>query len=170
MVEMVLFEGISFLCKVNSRFLLDHFQLQDVIDVSPDRSIAKGRLRCFMQAGTHISQKKLPYLAQQWWEHGIYENEYIRDPKTGIWKIYRMNYRPQYHADYESGWAHTKPNYLPFPTKTYPEDPAGPDELVEDADLHLWPDTDVVPFHYAHPVTGEKLTAEEMSAPEKSAK
>jgi hypothetical protein len=120
-----------------------------------------------MQAGWHHTQPKPDYLAQQWWEHGIYENSYIRDPKTNQWKIYHMNYRAQYHADYESGWAATKPNYVPFTSTTYPEDPTGPDELIPEKDNHLWPDTNVVDFHYAHPFTGERLTAEELSAPPK---
>lgn len=152
---------------IDNRFLLDHIQLQDVVDVSPDRSHAKARFRCFMQAGMHKSQPKIPHLSSQWWEHGIYENEYIRDPKTGQWKIWWMNYRPQYHADFETGWANTRPNYVPFMTKTFPEDPTGPDELVEH--VYLWPDTEVVPFHYAHPITGEQLTADELAAPEKKA-
>jgi hypothetical protein len=41
-----------------------------------------------------------------------------------------------------------------FFAKTYPEDPIGPDELITDPKPVLWPDTDVVPFHYPHPVTG----------------
>jgi hypothetical protein len=65
-----------------------------------------------------------------------------------------LNYRPVWHADFETGWAHTKPNYVPFFTKTYPEDPNGPDELMNPMP-ELWPATDVVPFHYPHPVTGK---------------
>jgi hypothetical protein len=117
-----------------------------------------------MQAGTHISQPQ-GRVSRQWWEHGIYENEYSRDPKTGVWKIFRLHYRPQYHADFEKGWAHTQPLYVPFASKTFPEDPAGPDELVEASTNHIWPDTDVVPFHYVHPITGRQVSAAEMAAP-----
>src|SRR6202161_2962484 len=34
-------------------FLLDHLQLQDIVDVAADRKTACGRFRCFMQAGSH---------------------------------------------------------------------------------------------------------------------
>jgi SnoaL-like domain len=142
--------------------------LQDVIDVAPDRSHAEARFRWFMQAGSHKSAlNPVAHLPSQWWEHGLYENEYIRDAKSGKWKIWRMNYRPQWHADYEIGWTNTRPNYIPFPTQTYPEDPAGPDELVESSKNHLWPDTEVVPFHYAHPITGEHCTEDELAAPKR---
>jgi hypothetical protein len=135
-------------------FLLDHPQHQDVIHVAPDRNTAQARWRCTMQAGTHESvarpegegREKL----RQWWEGGLYENTYVRE--DGVWKIKVLNYNPQWHADYETGWAHTRPNYVPFFDTTYPEDPIGPDELVE---AHLWPETNVLPFHYDHPTTGK---------------
>jgi hypothetical protein len=38
-------------------------------------------------------------------------------------------------------------------TMTYPEDPIGPDELIDAP--KTWPHTSVVPFHYPHPVTGK---------------
>jgi hypothetical protein len=39
--------------------------------------------------------------------------------------------------------------------KTYPENPIGPDELMPETPK-FWPETRIVDFHYAHPVTGEK--------------
>lgn len=66
-------------------------------------------------------------------------------------------------GEFESGWSHTKKNYIPFPKVTYPEDPLGPDELL-DQQL-LWPDTRVIPFHYPHPVTGEKIKEDDLRAP-----
>ena len=35
--------------------LMEHPQLQDVIDVAPDRAMAHARFRYFMQAGTHYT-------------------------------------------------------------------------------------------------------------------
>jgi SnoaL-like domain len=141
-------------------FLLDHPQMQDVIDVAPDRRTAKARFRCSMQAGRHESFKpangQTAVAPRQWWEGGLYENEYVRD--AGVWKIKVLNYRPVWHADYETGWAHTRPEYVAFFSKTYPNDPLGPDEL-EDPKPVLWPDTDVVAFHYPHPVTGRIIKA-----------
>ena len=41
-------------------FLLDHLQLQGIVHVADDRRSAHGRFRCFMQAGTHLSQGPAP--------------------------------------------------------------------------------------------------------------
>ncbi|HUZ20712.1 MAG TPA: nuclear transport factor 2 family protein [Acidimicrobiales bacterium] len=127
--------------------LLDHPMLQPVVHVEPDRSVAHGRFRTLMQAGTHHSVGE----PRQWWEGGIYENTYVRD--GGVWKIGILNYRAFWHGTFEKGWAFTPPEYVPNSSVTYPEDPFGPDELLEGAP-QLWPDTTVVPFHYPHPVTG----------------
>jgi len=130
--------------------LLDHPQLQGIVHVAPDRKTAKGRFRSVMQAGRHESIGN----PRQWFEGGIYENEYVRDGE--VWKIKLLNYRAFWHGELEKGWAYTKPNYVPNSSVTYPEDPYGPDELVENAP-ELWPNTEVVAFHYVHPVTGRPL-------------
>jgi hypothetical protein len=140
-------------------FLLDHLQMQDIVDVATDRKTAQARFRCFMQAGSHESSKaplaesarKQGRQPAQWWEGGIYENRYVRE--NGIWKIRLLNYRAVWHADFETGWAHTRPNYVSPFSSTFPENPTGPDRLIEPPPV-LWPDTAVVPFHYPHPVTG----------------
>jgi len=133
-------------------FLLDHMQAQDIITVSKDGKTAHGRFRCFMQAGTHEATRgKVPL--QQWWEGGLYENTYVKE--DGVWKIQILDYRPFWHAIYEQGWAHTPPNFVPFFAKTFPEDPLGPDALIE---AFLWPTHKVVEFHYDHPVTHKPHT------------
>ncbi|GHF11499.1 hypothetical protein GCM10014715_78980 [Streptomyces spiralis] len=138
-------------------FLLDHPQLQDVITLSEDGDSAKGRFRTLMQAGTHYTVKaagEQRSRRDQWWEGGIYENEYVRE--NGVWKIRKLDYQPVWHADYETGWARSEQHFV-VDHETYPENKVGPDELV--ADPHrLWPGTAVVPFHYPHPVTGEEWT------------
>ncbi|MDX1404338.1 MAG: nuclear transport factor 2 family protein [Woeseiaceae bacterium] len=141
-------------------FLLDHPQLQEVIDVAPDRSSARARFRSMMQAGVHIDSqapmardgRKDGRHPRQWWEGGIYENEYVRE--DGIWKIRLLSYNPVWHADFDKGWAYTKPEYIPAYSETYPDLPNGPDELDPNF-LGLWPKTKTVPFHYPHPVTGK---------------
>ena len=133
-------------------FMLEHLQLQDIIDVAPDRQSAHGRFRCFMQAGSHSSKTdRVTTLPLQWWEAGVYENTYVRD--GGVWKIKVLNYGLSWQADYEKGWAHSKPYEGPFFTATYPEDPRGPDEIGAERPA-FWPQTAVVPFHFPHPVTG----------------
>ena len=132
-------------------FLLDHPQMQDIVDVAPDRSTAQGRFRCMMQAGRH---EKALGQTRQWWEGGLYENTYVK--QEGVWKIKVLNYRPVWHATFEAGWAHTPPNFVPFFSEVWPKDPVGPDELIKPTPV-LWPDTDVLPFHYVHPVTGRPV-------------
>lgn len=130
--------------------LLDHPQLQGIIHVASDRTSATGRFRSLMQAGRHESIGN----PRQWFEGGIYENAYVKE--DGVWKIKLLNYRAFWHGEFDKGWAYTKPDYVPNASVTYPEDPYGPDELVEDAP-RLWPNTEVVPFHYVHPVTGRPI-------------
>ena len=132
-------------------YLLDHPQMQDIIDVAPDRGSALARFRCVMQAGRH---EKAEGQTKQWFEGGLYENTYVK--QEGIWKIKVLNYRPVWHATFEEGWAHTPPNFVPFFSVLWPKDPVGPDELIQPTPV-LWPDTDVLPFHYTHPVTGRPI-------------
>ena len=132
-------------------FLLDHPMLQDIVHVAPDRKTAKARLRCMMMAGRHdLAEGE----TRQFWEGAIYENVYEKE--DGIWKIKVLNYRPVWHAYYQTGWAYTKPHWVTFytPNDLFPKNPIGPDEL-EDPPPVLWPETDIIPFHYPHPVTGQ---------------
>ncbi|ELQ44880.1 hypothetical protein OOU_Y34scaffold00037g22 [Pyricularia oryzae Y34] len=149
-------------------FLLDHPQLQGIVDVDYSASppVARGRFRSLMQAGVHVSQAAAhPRGATQWWEGGLYENEYIKDLEGGGWRIWRLRYFPFWHADFEHGWAYKVAGFVPFQNVTYPEDEAGPDEVLQEDQRMMWPDTRVVPFHYGHPVTGETVKEEDMRAP-----
>jgi hypothetical protein len=139
-------------------FLLDHPQLQMIVNVDPDGTTARVRGRSMMQAGRHKDYTgDTPMMqARQWWEGGIYENQYKK--VGGIWRIHVLNYMPQWHADFETGWAHTRPHYVPFLSTPYPQDPTGPDELK--ADVWLWPTHKWVPYHKPHPVTGEEIVAQ----------
>jgi hypothetical protein len=134
--------------------LTDHLQVQDIVDVAPDRRTAMGRFRCFLMGGIHESKTDPPPIPSQFWEGGVYENSYIRE--NGIWKIKVLNYNLAWQAEYEKGWGHSAVKLLmvsPF-TKTYPENPRGPDALKSEP-FKFWPNTYLVPFHYRHPVTGK---------------
>jgi hypothetical protein len=133
-------------------FLLDHPQHQDVVDVQSDGVTAFARFRCTMQAGRHQDFGD----ASQWFEGGIYENVYKK--VDGAWRIHVLAYSPQWHADFDAGWARTRPHYVPFFDKVFPDDPTGPDELI--TDVWLWPTRKVVPFHNVHPVTGKPIVPE----------
>jgi hypothetical protein len=140
-------------------FLLDHPQMQMIIDVAPDRKTARLRGRSMMQAGRHHSITEAGSLPRQWWEGGIYENEYVRE--NGIWKIRVLDYNPLWHGNFDKGWAHQPANAYPFSSKTYPEDPTGPDVIAPEAHRRLWPETPLVPFHYPHPVTGKPMVPQQ---------
>lgn len=140
-------------------FLLDHPQIQMLVTVEDDGKTARVRGRSTMQAGRHKDHVgDEPHLqARQWWEGGLYENTYTKGA-DGKWRIQVLNYFPHWHADFESGWANTPPEYVPFPKVLYPEDPSGPDELIDDH--WLWPVHKLLPFHMKHPITGEEMIAE----------
>jgi hypothetical protein len=133
--------------------LADHMQLQDIVHVAPDGLSAKGRFRAFMQGGSHVTKKtRNERLPLQWWEAGVYENDYVKE--DGVWKIKRLDYHMFWQADYEKGWAHSEPYAGAFFEKIFPDDPLGPDELTERR-AAFWPETPIVPYHYPHPVTGQ---------------
>jgi len=142
-------------------WLLDHLMAQDIIDCEPGTNRAKARFRTLMSAGSHESlSDEYPGGHRQWWEGGLYENEYIKE--DGIWKILRLRYYPFWHAAFTKGWQHCT-NYVPLYKEVYPKAEFGPDVLVDGQDL--WPDTRVVPFHYPHPVTGKEVAEVDMKAP-----
>lgn len=133
-------------------FLLDHLQMQDVVDVSPDRRTAKGRFRALNMIGYHDDKPEpVANMPQQFLGGGIYENAYVNE--GGVWKIKYLDYVGRWQAPYEQGWAHSRSHLPPF-TDTYPDNPIGPDEITPDTP-YGWPETGVVPFHYPHPITGE---------------
>jgi hypothetical protein len=141
-------------------WLLDHPQLQMVIDVADDRASAQVRGRSMMQAGLHETAQGNP---RAWWEGGIYENDFVRD--GGIWKIKALRYYPFWHGTFADGWQKTPIDFIPMFKTCYPADPLGPDTLM-DPQPRLWPATDTVPFHYPHPVTGKPVMIDNSRARE----
>lgn len=130
--------------------------MQDIITVSSQSHprTAKARFRNFMQGGFHDSVKQSERsedVPSQFWEGGVYENEYIFE--DGVWKIFKLGYNMLWQADYEKGW--TGSEAMKELEKCWPEDKWGPDELI--FGKMVWPETRVVQFHYAHPVTGARV-------------
>jgi hypothetical protein len=144
--------------------VLDHFQMQDIVTVAPDRQTAKGRFRGMLLGGWHDSviEQKPDFMPQQFWEAGIYENDYVRE--DGAWKIKRLDYMMQWQGDYESGLAHTVSHLQPAAV-LYPEDPLGPDVILPAAQIRqTWPHRQDVPMHFAHPRFGALLAGQEPRA------
>ena len=123
---------------------------------APDRQTAKGRFRGLLMGGSHESREYKPEgLPLQFFEAGIYENDYVRE--AGVWKIKRLDYMMQWQADYERGWSKTVSHLQPA-TQTYPENPLGPDVLLPpDQTRKTWPHRQDVPMHFAHPRFGAVL-------------
>ena len=133
--------------------LLDHMQLQDIVNVAPDGTTAKGRFRCFLLGGFHVSRDvPRPGLPRQWWEAGVYENEYVKE--VGVWKIKVLNYNLTLQADYETGWANHRPSVGGF-REDIPGRSGRPGRNFRRCPRAAWPHTFVIPFHYPHPVTGK---------------
>ena len=64
--------------------LAEHLQLQDIVDIAPDRQSARGRFRAFMQGGSHVTKPAISErLPLQWWEAGVYENSYVKEDASG---------------------------------------------------------------------------------------
>jgi hypothetical protein len=123
---------------------LEHMQLQDVIDVAPDRKTAKGRFRAFVMQVTGY-----PTNTQETWQSGIYENEYVKE--DGVWKIRRLTYK-QVITCMRLGGCESSFAYMSGASKEFPPDaPSTP--------YHPFPEVTVIPFHYAHPVTGQDIPA-----------
>ncbi len=151
-----LYGGASGLSGPVDGLLFEHLIVQDIVDVADDRRTARGRFRTFMQGGVHESHPgKPPNIPAAFWEGGVYENEYVNE--GGIWRIALFNYRVVWQADYDKGWARSPQDPLMVAnyTRTYPDDPRGPDALVEPPPR--WPQQSIVPFHYPHPVTGKPV-------------
>ncbi|MFC1495307.1 nuclear transport factor 2 family protein [Thermodesulfobacteriota bacterium] len=120
-------------------FELNTTQQEDVLEVSGDGKTAKAQFKYSIQVGAPIvSDSSLVKMARlqgegimKWWEGGTYEVSYIKNIKNGSWKIKKLEYNVLSRADYRSGKSFAKPIDISLFSKTYPEDPAGPDRLVK---------------------------------------
>jgi hypothetical protein len=130
-------------------FELDTAQLQDMVEVAPDRKSAQARFAYSLQVGAPmISDSQLVEMARlqgqgiiKWWEGGTQEVSYVKEGDS--WKIKRLEYRVIAKANYTPGRSYAKPIDVPPFSKTYPADPTGPDKLIT-ATPKLSPHTDVV--------------------------
>ncbi len=117
----------------------DPAEQQDIVEVAPDRKSAKARFAYSMQVGTPLaSDSSLVEMARlqgqgivKWWEAGIHEVSYVKSDDS--WKIKKLEYRAAAKANYSPGRSYAKPIDVPAFSEAYPEDPAGPDQLVAQA-------------------------------------
>ena len=119
--------------------LMNHMQLQPVVDIAPDGKTAKGRWQTLVQLG---QLGKTALIGA-----GIYENDYVKE--GGVWKIKALHYFNTYLTDFYKGW--DKPGLpLAGPFADLPPD-RPPSEAYE-----AYPGVYVPPYHYANPVSGRK--------------
>ena len=108
----------------------------DIVEVAADRRTATGQFPYSMQAGEPMAEgSSLVEMARlqgegivKWWEGGICEASYVKVGES--WKIRRLEYRAVSKANYRPGQTYAKPIGVPAFSKTYPENPAGPDKLI----------------------------------------
>jgi hypothetical protein len=119
-------------------FELPAEQQQETINAGIDRRSASAQFPYSIQVGAPlVSDSSLVILARlhgggimKWCESGTCEASYAKDGKDGSWKIKRLEYRASSITDYRPGKSYARPISVPTFSKTYPEDPAGPDRLI----------------------------------------
>jgi hypothetical protein len=121
--------------------LLNHQQLQGIVDVAPDGRHAWGRWTAFVMGGG----PNPPAV----WGDVTYENEYVDD--NGVWKVLKIRAPFNMYTVYPKGWGeygtpHTRPDSFPPP----------PDLPPTEVSL-TYPGFYVTPYHYPNPVTGKPM-------------
>jgi len=114
---------------------------QEIIEVADDCLSATARFPYSIQVGTPMApDSQLVQMARlhgegvmKWCEAGLYEVRYRKEVKSGEWKIAKLEHHVLSSTDYRSGRSHAKPVSVPLFAKTYPEDPVGPDRLINPA-------------------------------------
>ena len=117
--------------------LHDHIQLQAVIHIDSDGKTAHARARALSMLGTY---GKVAILGGS-----VYENEYVKE--GGVWKFKIDHLYTTMFATYKEGWA-MGPRPAPGISKTNPPD------LPPSVVYQAFPQPNMPPFDYPHPVTG----------------
>ena len=128
--------------------LNEHMQLQPEVDVAADGLSAKGRWRDMAMLG-HFGQDAS-------WGDAIEENTYVKD--DGVWKIRSLHLYLNFTAPLQGGWARMTPAPADWRSQTARDFP--PDRPPTET-YRPFPETQVPPFHYANPVTGQRPPAKE---------
>jgi SnoaL-like protein len=114
----------------------DHVHLQTIVTVLPDGT-ARAR-------GTELGMTGVVG-GRPLWSQSIYENAFVK--QGGVWKFKSVHVYPRFIVDAEKGWAKDA-QPAPGPSREFPPD-RPPTEKYE-----IYPRFHIVPFHFAHPVTG----------------
>jgi carotenoid cleavage dioxygenase len=98
-------------------FELDAAQQREIVEVSPDRLSAKAVFPYSIQVGAPLeTETSLASMARlhgegvrTWWEGGVYDVSYVKDPADSRWRISRLEYRTLSRADYRPGRSYARP-------------------------------------------------------------
>ncbi len=119
----------------------NHMQFQPVITLAADGQSARMRSRAFSIMGQYERYSQ--------WMGGVYENLYVKD--NGVWKLKRDQQINTYFVPYAVGWKDAQPRPPPAMSQTVPPD------LLPTIPFEMYPSAFLPPFHYPHPVTGERV-------------
>jgi hypothetical protein len=141
-------------------WLLDHLQIQMIVDVAPDRRTASVRGRSLMQAGLHETASGHQ---RAWWEGGTYENRYVRE--NGVWKIPAPRLLPALARQFPGRLGEDATRFRPDGERhvsggsARSRCTARPDAAPVACDRYR-------AFHYEHPVTGKPIEIDNRRARE----
>lgn len=122
--------------------LMNHEQLQGIVDVAADGHTAAGRWSAFIMAGRNPDAN---------WGDATYENRYVKE--GGVWKIKQLHAPFTMYSPVTQGWGKVaNPN-------TRPDSWDPPPDLPPSVVYNSYPSFYVVPFHYVNPVTGKSMPA-----------
>ena len=125
-----------------------HMQIQGVIHVEPDGKTAAGRWQCFIIQALMIKGE-----LKAVWQHGEYENEYVKE--EGKWKFKKLNFNIAFRTTFEDGWV--KSPYVGT-LSSYDSLDSLPETARPDKPptaFKPYPSGYFIPFHYKNPVTGK---------------
>jgi hypothetical protein len=122
--------------------LNNYVMVQPIIHVSEDNRAAKARWRSDVQLSRGGKGR---------WGGGVYENEYVND--HGTWKFSKLHYYVTFWGDYDAGWT-AQPIPMDPPSTISPPDQ--PPTVI----YQSFPKMQIVPFHYANPVSGKPHAGE----------
>jgi hypothetical protein len=104
--------------KLKTGELWEHVNFGTVVTIARDGRSANAR---------SVELRQLGQLNEyQRWELGTYENEFVKE--DGVWRFKAVHYSPRLVANYEEGWAKTKPlaNFPAFHYKNLGKPAAAP--------------------------------------------
>jgi hypothetical protein len=122
--------------------LNNHIQIQGVVTLGQHRDTAHGRFRALAQFATQLPDGS----AGCGWAEGVYENEYVY--RDDAWRIRVLRWMPSFYgrlpAEAIAAGLPSAPASEKFPPS------AGPTYGKDETGSYI------LPFHYVHPLTGEK--------------